>query len=768
MVSCYLLRFFTGLFVFCCFYQLLGQTSYMKEIEVPFSSYYIFPSPFLEANDEDGSLSCAFTYFNASGSYVVLLKISESGDLLFSKSIEAGGNSWDYSTLNYYAKSMENNLFIFGNYSEIYDNAVFLVLFDEEQGEIWGKKLYDADLIGGLTAANLNSDQYLITTYSAGFSPPSLWSGAPLGLAAFDIQTQAVLWNSYYIKDGDVQMSLVINCSYFQGGEISVFLSSWPNVVLLKLSASGDVIHSTSILLSDESQSTAEYYDQKIDELGYVYLTLVEGPEKNGVITKLDSNYEIQWSKRILGENLPCKKLKVQPLPDGSLLFVYVSYGDLPIVYGKLGPDGNLLWYKGYSFYDPAFDIGEDGSLYFFSTKKYHEDGSSESALILAKTDSLGNIEGCSQYPACVYVEDIELIALPVEWERFDGPSIPSIEVEVSDLPHALTPYCGSPAPPHPYFYLPDTICAGDCLTPDSTYNRLAHQVEWYITGPGGLDTTIIDTTFTWCFDQPGHYQVEQGIWLLGCSDYYLRDVVVLPDDLAPALGEDRVLCEQPPYSLSANASRPLRSYLWSDGSTAAELEVTSSGTYWLEASDGYCILRDTVELIFLEDLLSQGPALSLPADTAVCEQHLPYELLPQSPYTEDFSVLTISNSSASSFELWQAGSYEVQAEVYGCPVRDSFALEVNDCRSRIYFPTAFSPNGDGLNDLFLPQGKDYQGIELQIYDRWGGLLFSSEAPPFTWDGGDVSGGVYVYRFRYWNSLALQEEEISGQVVLLR
>jgi len=244
--------------------------------------------------------------------------------------------------------------------------------------------------------------------------------------------------------------------------------------------------------------------------------------------------------------------------------------------------------------------------------------------------------------------------------------------------------------------------------------------------------------------------------------------VEVLPDDLAPALGEDRVLCQQPPYSLSANASRPLRSYLWNNGSTAAELEVTSSGTYWLEASDGYCILRDTVELTFLDDLLDQGPALSLPADTSVCEQHLPYELLPQSPYTGDFSVPAISNSSASSFELWQAGSYEVQAEVFGCPIRDSFALEVNDCRSRIYFPTAFSPNGDGLNDLFLPQGKDYRGIELQVYDRWGGLLFSSQSPPFAWDGGDAAGGLYVYRFRYFNTLALQEEEVSGQVVLLR
>ncbi len=118
-----------------------------------------------------------------------------------------------------------------------------------------------------------------------------------------------------------------------------------------------------------------------------------------------------------------------------------------------------------------------------------------------------------------------------------------------------------------------------------------------------------------------------------------------------------------------------------------------------------------------------------------------------------------------------------MSAELFGCPVRDSFALELSDCRAHIYFPNAFSPNGDGINDLFLPQGKDYRGIELQIYDRWGGLVFATREEPFAWDGtavplrwlsvAEASGGVYVYVFRYVNLLSDEEEVMSGEVVVV-
>ena len=649
-------------------------------------------------------------------------------------------------------------------------SAIYFI--DTEQNIVWGRKLSKS--IGQTKfLASFISDSSLIVHHAWGLDVLTSQNGYidSMGLALFDLSGNEI-WNHFYqcssFASGSVYRTAE-NAAIFPGGNVSVLGINSNSFFLLRLDEHGNVLSSKGVLNAPQWEAI----DQVVDKFGNIYLVgrlyNEEEDKYDGFLLKINESYEVLWCKLFYADQYDCYDFKLALGPTNTLAFAYISVGEFPVIFGEVTLDGQLLWKNGFSAYDPSVAIGEDGAFYFTSSKKYFPDASYIYRLLLAKTDANGHINDCPEFNACLELYDISPpVFEELEWIRSDGYSLPAMPVTLMPANVFSSPYCGSPTPPHPYFVLPDTICAGDCLSPDSTYNRLAHQVEWYITGPGGLDTTIIDTTFTWCFDQPGHYQVEQGIWLLGCSDYFLRDVEVLPDDLAPALGEDRILCEQPPYSLSANASRPLTSYLWSDGSTAAELQITASGTYWLEASDGYCILRDTVQLTFLDDLLGQGPALSLPADTAVCEQHLPYELLPQSPYAEGFSVPAISNSSASSFELWQAGSYEVQAELFGCPIRDTFALEVNDCRSRIYFPTAFSPNGDGLNDLFLPQGKDYQGIELQIYDRWGGLLFSSQSPPFAWDGSDAAGGVYVYRFRYFNTLALQEEEVSGQVVLLR
>ncbi len=747
--------------------KIQAQDSYLYEVVGPFSNIPTFFNIESSGYDEVGLQFISLVEDTLGWGFVLL---DEVGNLVEKKHIHFGNQQWTH-VLPFSYKYLSGNYLLSFRAIRGYSTISGFVCADLVNDVYWGRKSINHPLGPIVSQSVFVSGEQLITSY---------YIDGQSGLASFNVLEQSQVWsNGFKLFHPDSSVSLIdkiLGLSVFPDGSVSVLVNrsdDWYAVNALVISMDGELLTSVDLKFVEELSISPTKLTQIVDTEGNVFISGIGIDSLSGsqetFIVKFNQQYEFIWKKVFKVDHFPFYDLKIAPADDGGVLFTYATTGDLPVIYGKISSDGDLLWYKGFSFYRPRMTILSDGSVAFLSGKKYYENGDWEPAIMLAKTNVEGEIENCPQYDACVELEAKEdVIVSPVSWITEEGPILDSFEVRPKDLPITLTPYCGSPTPPHPYFVLPDTICAGDCLTPDSTYNRLAHQVEWYITGPGGLDTTIIDTTFTWCFDQPGHYQVEQGIWLLGCSDYYLRDVVVLPDDLAPALGEDRVLCEQPPYSLSANASRPLRSYLWSDGSIAAELAITASGTYWLEASDGYCMLRDTVELTFLEDLLSQGPALSLPADTAVCEQHLPYELLPQSPYTGDFSVPAISNSSASSFELWQAGSYEVQAELFGCSIKDSFALEVNDCRSRIYFPTAFSPNGDGLNDLFLPQGKDYEGIELQVYDRWGGLLFSSQSPPFAWNGGYAASGVYVYRFRYWNTLALQEEEISGQVVLLR
>lgn len=90
----------------------------------------------------------------------------------------------------------------------------------------------------------------------------------------------------------------------------------------------------------------------------------------------------------------------------------------------------------------------------------------------------------------------------------------------------------------------------------------------------------------------------------------------------------------------------------------------------------------------------------------------------------------------------------------------------------RLFVPNTFTPNGDGLNDEFSISGTLIKEINIQIYDRWGKILFESSDLGFAWKGLDQSGdncpeGSYVYVI---NGLAYDGTKINkkGSVTIIR
>lgn len=67
-----------------------------------------------------------------------------------------------------------------------------------------------------------------------------------------------------------------------------------------------------------------------------------------------------------------------------------------------------------------------------------------------------------------------------------------------------------------------------------------------------------------------------------------------------------------------------------------------------------------------------------------------------------------------------------------------------------IYIPSAFTPNGDGLNDTFGVKGEGIRNYHIYIYNRWGEKLFESTNPKQQWDGTyggqPAQQGVYTYQ----------------------
>jgi gliding motility-associated-like protein len=93
------------------------------------------------------------------------------------------------------------------------------------------------------------------------------------------------------------------------------------------------------------------------------------------------------------------------------------------------------------------------------------------------------------------------------------------------------------------------------------------------------------------------------------------------------------------------------------------------------------------------------------------------------------------------------------------------------------YLPNAFSPDGDGINELFFVQGNDIstEEFEFLIFDRWGKEVFSTTDRYLPWNGRHGGGdgemlphGVYVWRLKLRSIQTLQKRILSGHVTLLR
>ncbi|MDO8365595.1 MAG: FG-GAP-like repeat-containing protein, partial [Saprospiraceae bacterium] len=110
--------------------------------------------------------------------------------------------------------------------------------------------------------------------------------------------------------------------------------------------------------------------------------------------------------------------------------------------------------------------------------------------------------------------------------------------------------------------------------------------------------------------------------------------------------------------------------------------------------------------------------------------------------------------------------------DAFGCSAIDSLTVTVLP-EIEFNMPNAFTPNGDGNNDLFLPvfKGEIFDQFHLRIFSRWGALIFETNTAGQGWNGmlGDVmlSSDVYVYVFDYQLTDGRTGQE-SGDVTLLR
>jgi|GEM_PF-541633 len=143
------------------------------------------------------------------------------------------------------------------------------------------------------------------------------------------------------------------------------------------------------------------------------------------------------------------------------------------------------------------------------------------------------------------------------------------------------------------------------------------------------------------------------------------------------------------------------------------------------------------------------------------------------------FDSLGTSGYSDPSYTFNEAGTYTVTLIVetqYGCSDTATGTIIV-DQLSEIWIPNSFTPNEDGLNDIWFPIGGNLNtknvSIAVDVYNRWGHPVFRSTTSDKPWNGYDQNvgsrcpEGVYTYRVNFVNEQG-KETNVMGHINLIR
>lgn len=139
-----------------------------------------------------------------------------------------------------------------------------------------------------------------------------------------------------------------------------------------------------------------------------------------------------------------------------------------------------------------------------------------------------------------------------------------------------------------------------------------------------------------------------------------------------------------------------------------------------------------------------------------------------------DFGDGNFSEAQNAAHAYASGGSYLVELTVStedGCTSTASLLLDL-EIEAPVYVPNAFTPNGDGINETFQAYGTNVDEFEMQVYNRWGEMIFQSKDINIPWTGNVKGGehyapnGLYPWKITYRS--ATETTSLAGHVSLLR
>lgn len=234
--------------------------------------------------------------------------------------------------------------------------------------------------------------------------------------------------------------------------------------------------------------------------------------------------------------------------------------------------------------------------------------------------------------------------------------------------------------------------------------------------------------------------------------------------DITFSLGPDTFVCA--PYLLKG-PSVAGAAYLWNNLSTVPTLTVGATGAYWLKVSKEGCVHTDTAVVTYMSTLPRE-------TDTTICDD-LNIDLMLQADIPPGGTALWNTGSTAPEIRVQAAGIYWVTVARGSCSRSDTTRVILEYCECPLSVPSAFSPNGDGRNDLFrplIPSECILANFTMSVYNRWGQRVFMSTDKRKGWDGtiGGVPAdpGTYMYVVDVYAGGRAAHRYQKGDVILVR
>lgn len=324
-------------------------------------------------------------------------------------------------------------------------------------------------------------------------------------------------------------------------------------------------------------------------------------------------------------------------------------------------------------------------------------------------------------------------------------------------LPTFVQSFFNPASNPYDFTRLP-----GKCTDKAVTFgiNRLSgiDSVKWFF-GDGNQSQALQPTNN---YVTPGFYDVKLIVYKVDCSgmnDTIVRKIWIADTD--KFLGEDTSSCNTVKLDIGIEEIYGVN-YLWNTGSVESKITTSGFGDYWLELEQNGCTVRDSLKVTE-----KPKPVVSLGPDTTVCKYKAVLLRTLSSNYD---SYLWSTGETTPSVLVDKTGTYFVKVTQQSCEASDTIKVLPGECD--IFVPTAFSPNNDNLNETFGVV--DYSTVSyfsLQVYNKWGQLVFTTNDISQKWDGTfkgkKVPNGSYLWMLNYTN-LRGRKFYDQGTVMLIR